>query len=134
MAINHSHESLKKLLNDTVLMMLKNGVNFKTRYKLHGTVGLTIDDESILLVELDHTEEKEHLKKAKEADERRKQEADKALKEEEFEREAERRAEVKFRKRQAESGGASPSKRARIKTEDGGDEEYESASAMSGEY
>lgn len=136
MSANKSYESLKKLLNETVLMMLKNGVNFNTKYKLHGTVGLTIDDESILLIELDHTEEKEHLRLARLADEKRKAEADQLVKEAEIEREADRRAELKFRKRQAESGGASPSKRARMNPDDAGDDFENSAvtSTHAGNY
>lgn len=101
-SIDIKHAHLKTLIIDTISLMLKNGISYEKQFKMDGVVGVTIDDNSALIVKLEQLVESDRVRKEREADEQRKKDIENLKREEEIEQIVEERTKERVRKRQAD--------------------------------
>jgi len=73
MVVKADHERIKTLLKDTITLLCRNGLNFKTEFSVEALIGITLDKEDVVLVsinEIIRTELGTQLALAKDAEER----------------------------------------------------------------
>ena len=52
MVIKADQERIKTLLKDTITLLCKNGLNFKTEFSVEALIGITLDKEDVVLVSI----------------------------------------------------------------------------------
>lgn len=53
--LTSDRERVKVLLNETVTLLCKNGLSFKSSFKIEGLLGITIDDNEVFLVNINES-------------------------------------------------------------------------------
>ena len=52
MVVKEEHQQVIRLLRDTVTLLCKNGLKYKTNINVEGLIGVTVDDEDVFLVSI----------------------------------------------------------------------------------
>lgn len=87
------YDHLRKLMTDTVTLMLKNGLKYENKFNVNALVVVNIDDRDVFHVVIDDMVQSEYLKAQKQAEEMGKKAADDARKKAEIELETNKRME-----------------------------------------